>query len=190
MDWIYEYLFPCLWLLYLVYWTAVSFKVKATKRLESASSRILRSVIFACAILLLCDRELPITVLYRQLFSAGPGPFFAGTAITIAGLLFSVWARLFLGRNWSRSVTIKQDHELITSGPYALVRHPIYTGILAGFLGTALAIAQVRGFLAFFLILIALSFKLRLEEQWMHSHFGKIYEDYARGVPALLPRPF
>ena len=67
----------------------------------------------------------------------------------VVGLLFAVWAREHLGSNWSRSVTIKQGHELITTGPYAVVRHPIYTGILAGFLGTAIALSQVRGFYRF-----------------------------------------
>jgi len=61
-----------------------------------------------------------------------------------AGLLFSVWARRYLGRNWSRAVTIKKDHELITSGPYSLVRHPIYTGLLVGLFGCALAVGEWR----------------------------------------------
>ena len=73
----------------------------------------------------------------------------------VAGLLFAVWAREHLGSNWSRSVTIKQGHELITTGPYAVVRHPIYTGILAGHLGTAIALSQVGGFIGFVLIFLS-----------------------------------
>jgi protein-S-isoprenylcysteine O-methyltransferase Ste14 len=88
-----------------------------------------------------------------------------GAAVTIAGLLFAVWAREHLGSNWSRSVTIKQGHELITSGPYAVVRHPIYTGILTGLLGMAIVIFQVRGFIVFVLIFLAFWIKLRMEEQ-------------------------
>src|SRR5208282_2982414 len=107
--------------------------------------------------------------------------------ITVAGLLFAVWARVHLGRNWSRSVTIKQDHELIATGPYAVVRHPIYTGILAGFLGMAIAISQVRGFIVLVLILLALWIKLRMEEQWMRSQFGETYATYARRTAALVP---
>jgi protein-S-isoprenylcysteine O-methyltransferase Ste14 len=71
-------------------------------------------------------------------------PFLIGPAVTVGSLLFAVWAGQHLGRNWSSSVTIKKGHEVITTGPYALVRQPIYTGILTGFFGTAIALSQVR----------------------------------------------
>jgi protein-S-isoprenylcysteine O-methyltransferase Ste14 len=114
-------------------------------------------------------------------------PFWLGASVTIAGLLFAVWAREHLGRNWSSSVTIKQGHELITTGPYAVVRHPIYTGILTGFLGMAIAISQVRGFIVFALFLLAFWIKLRREEQWMRSQFGEVYVTYAHQTAALVP---
>ena len=94
---------------------------------------------------------------------------------------------MHLGRNWSRSVTIKQGHELITTGPYGVVRHPIYTGILAGFLGMAIAISQVRGFIVFLLIFFAFWLKFRMEEVWMRSQFGETYTTYARKTAALVP---
>ena len=108
----------------------------------------------------------------------------------VAGLLFAVWAREHLGRNWSRSVTIKQNHELITTGPYAAIRHPIYTGILAGFLGTAIALSEVRGFIALVLIFLILWVKLHMEEQWMRSQFGETYVTYAHQTVALVPYLF
>ena len=98
-----------------------------------------------------------------------------------------VWARLHIGKNWSSDVTVKVDHELITTGPYALVRHPIYTGLLIGFLGSAVARGELRGILAFALVVIALWFKLRLEETWMREHFGVAYEGYSQRVKALVP---
>jgi protein-S-isoprenylcysteine O-methyltransferase Ste14 len=122
-----------------------------------------------------------------HLWPAGLWPFWLGAAVTILGLLFAVWAREHLGRNWSRSVTIKQGHELITTGPYAVVRHPIYTGILAGFLGMAIALSQVRGFVAFVLIFLVLWIKLHMEEQWMRSQFGETYATYAHQTAALVP---
>jgi protein-S-isoprenylcysteine O-methyltransferase Ste14 len=79
---------------------------------------------------------------------------------------------------------------LITSGPYAVVRHPIYTGILAGLLGTAIALSQVRGFIAFALFFIMLWLKLRKEEQWMRSQFGETYATYAHQTAALVPYLF
>jgi protein-S-isoprenylcysteine O-methyltransferase Ste14 len=115
--------------------------------------------------------------------------FWIGAVVNLLGLGFSVWARVYLGNNWSRSVTIKQNHELITGGPYGLVRHPIYTGLLIGVLGTAIAIGQVRGLVAFAFIFTSLWFKLRLEERWMRLQFGDVYEQYAQRVPALVPLP-
>ena len=105
----------------------------------------------------------------------------------MAGLLFSVWARIHLGRNWSRSVTIKRDHELIITGPYKLVRHPIYTGLLVAFFGTAFAVAEVRAMAAFALVGLSLWLKLRLEEKWMRAEFGAKYEEYSGHVAALVP---
>jgi protein-S-isoprenylcysteine O-methyltransferase Ste14 len=157
------------------------------QRLEPAASRILRVFVFLIVIVLLSTTRIPLRWLYLQLWPVGLWPFWLGAAVTIAGLLFAVWAREHLGGNWSRSVTIKQGHELIATGPYAVVRHPIYTGILAGFLGIAIAISQVRGFIAFVLILLVFWIKLRMEEQWMRSQFGEAYATYAHQTAALVP---
>jgi protein-S-isoprenylcysteine O-methyltransferase Ste14 len=147
----------------------------------------LRAPVFLIVIVLLSTTRIPLRWLYLQFWPVGLWPFWLGAAVTIAGLLFAGWAREHLGRNWSRSVTIKQGHELITTGPYALVRHPIYTGILAGFLGMAIAISQVRGLIAFVLISLVFWIKLRMEEQWMRSRFGEAYATYAHQTAALVP---
>ena len=152
-------------------------------RLEPASSQILRALTFLIVIVLL-------PWLYRQLWPSGIWPFWIGAAVTVVGLLFAVWARQHLGSNWSHAVTVKQGHELITTGPYALVRHPIYTGILTGFLGTAIALSQVRGVIGFVLIFLVLWAKLRTEEEWMRSQFGETYATYAHQTAALVPYLF
>ncbi len=187
MLWFYEWFFPAVWVIFLLYWQIKAANTKTTKRLEPAASRILRVFIFLIAIVLLWTTRIPLPWLYLQLWPSGLLPFWLGAAVTIAGLLFAIWAREHLGSNWSRSVTIKQGHELITTGPYAVARHPIYTGILSGFLGMAIAISQVRGFIVFVLIFIALWMKLRMEEQWMRSQFGEAYATYARQTAALVP---
>ena len=187
MLWFYEWFFPVLWLTWFAYWQISAARVKTTTRLEPLPSRIVRSVLFLTAIALLIFGRIPIPWLYRQFLPQGNPTFFTGAAITVAGLLFTVWARIHLGANWSRSVTIKQDHELITSGPYALVRHPIYSGLLLAFVGSAVALAQYRGLLAFVLVLFSFWYKLRLEEQWMRAQFGDAYVAYARRTAALVP---
>ena len=187
MQLFYDYFFPAIWAAFLLYWQVKARNTKETQRLEPISSRILRSVAFLCAIALLMAPHIPAPWLYWQFLPQGYWAFYSGAVLTSAGLLFAVWARAYLGTNWSRSVTIKQDHELITTGPYALVRHPIYTGLLTAFLGTAIATTQLRGLIAFALIAISLLYKLRLEEQWMRAQFGDTYADYSRRVAALVP---
>jgi protein-S-isoprenylcysteine O-methyltransferase Ste14 len=187
MLWFYDWFFPVVWILFFVYWQIKAANTKTTQRLEPAASRILRVFIFLIAIVLLWPKRIPLPWLYLELWPEGLLPFWLGAAVTIAGLLFAVWARVHLGRNWSRSVTIKQDHELIITGPYAVVRHPIYTGILTGFLGMAIAISQVRGLIVFALVLLAFWMKLRMEEEWMRSQFGETYAIYAERTAALVP---
>jgi len=186
MRWVYHSLFPTLWIAFLVYWQVMAINVKRTQQLEPLASRILRVLVFGMAIVAMSFR-LPGAWLNVQLWPQGLLSFWAGTGLTFAGLLFSVWARVQLGRNWSRSVTIKQDHKLIVTGPYALVRHPIYTGLLAAFLGTVLAVGEVRAVLAFVLIAVQFGYKLRLEEKWMQAQFGAAYVAYSNRVAALVP---
>lgn len=112
----------------------------------------------------------------------------AAIVVTLAGLVFAVWARVYLGRNWSSAPTIKEHHELIRSGPYRLVRHPIYTGILMAMAGTFLANGKVRGALAVVLIWFAWLVKSRMEEQFMRRTFGAEYAEYCRTTGALFPR--
>lgn len=187
MLWFYNWFFPAVWIVFLLYWQVKAGDSKATTRLEPPVSRLVRAITFIVAIVLLSAPNLPSAFLYRPILQQGRPTFFAGVAVTFAGLLFAVWAREHLGKNWSRSVTVKQDHELITSGPYALVRHPIYTGILTGFLGSTIAEGQVRSLIAFVLVSAVLWFKLRLEERWMRETFGDSYATYSRRVVALVP---
>jgi len=190
MLWFYDLFFPAVWIVFLLYWQVKAIDTKTTRRLEPAASRILRVLVFLIAIALLSTTRIPLPWLYRQLWPVGLWPFWIGAACTVGGLLFAVWAREHLGRNWSRSVTIKQDHELITSGPYAVVRHPIYTGILTGFVGTAIAVSQLRGVIAAALVFLVFWAKLRMEEEWMRSQFGETYAAYSHRTSALVPYLF
>jgi protein-S-isoprenylcysteine O-methyltransferase Ste14 len=190
MIWFYKSFFPAVWIAFLIYWQIKAANTKKTQRLEPAGSRILRALTVLVAIVLLSTTWIPLPWLYRPIWRVGFWPFWLGAALTVGGLLFAVWAREHLGRNWSSSVSIKQDHELITTGPYALVRHPIYTGILAGFLGVAVAISQVRGLVVFVLVFLGFWAKLSMEEQWMRSQFGETYATYVRRTAALVPYLF
>jgi protein-S-isoprenylcysteine O-methyltransferase Ste14 len=122
-----------------------------------------------------------------RLWPHAPLPYFSGLALLIAGLLFAVWARVHLGRNWSGSVTVKEGHELIRTGPYGLVRHPIYTGLITAVLGTAIVSGTVRAALGLVIISGSLVLKLRTEEDFMRETFPDQYPRYANQVPALIP---
>jgi protein-S-isoprenylcysteine O-methyltransferase Ste14 len=190
MHLIYEYLFPAMWIGYLVYWWAVSRNVKTTERQEALLSRLERLVLMVLAFALLWFPRVPIPFLNDRFIPSGDWCFWAGAAVSVCGFLFSLWGRVHLGKNWSQAVTLKEDHEMITSGPYAWVRHPIYTGLLLAFAGTALARGEWRGILAVALVFIGLWRKLRLEEKWLQAQFGEPYRTYSRRVSALVPFVF
>jgi len=187
MKIIYHYLFPLVWFTYVAYWWAKSADRKKTEQIESLLSRGIRLISMVAAIVLLAFQDISLGILDRQLLPFAGIDFWAGAGMTICGLTFSVWARHCLGRNFSQAVTIKKDHELITNGPYAFVRHPIYSGLLLALTGSAIGLDKWRGAFAVILVFSALWYKLRIEEQWMLAHFGKAYEEYARRHAALVP---
>ena len=182
---VYRYLFPALWLAWVAYWWALSRNVKTTSRRESLSSRLSYALLIMLAVVLMASPSLPI--LGQRFIPLAPWPFWTGAALTAAGLLFTVWARTHLGRNWSGTITLKENHELVTSGPYRFVRHPIYTGLLLAFIGSALARGEWSGLVAVALAFASFWRKLLLEEQWMREQFGIAYDDYRRRVAALVP---
>ena len=187
MHYFYQYLFLALWIIWALYWWISAGDVKQTVWREPLISRLLHILPLAIASILLWVPELPVLGLNWRLIPATAPLFWVCAALTASGLLICVWARRVLGRNWSGTVTLKADHELITGGPYAYVRHPIYTGLLLAFFGSALARGDGRGLLALLLVTLALWRKLRIEERGMRSQFGSAYSDYAERVAALIP---
>jgi protein-S-isoprenylcysteine O-methyltransferase Ste14 len=187
VPYVYKFLFPALWLAWVAYWFLASRAAKPTERREPMGSRLLHVLPLLFAVWLLWAEKLPVSFLNERLFPWAPSEFWAAVLVTALGLLFTVWARTHLGRNWSGTVTIKQDDELIASGPYAIVRHPIYTGLIVAFIGSGMARGELRGLLAVFIAWAALWRKLRLEERWMIERFGERYVAYCRRVPALVP---
>lgn len=177
---------PTLWIGWWAYWTIAARGVKAAVRRESLPSRLAHIVPLVIAGLLLAVPLEPGWWSTRFLPSSWT-VYWIGTAILAAGLLFTVWPRRVLGRNWSATVTLKEGHELVRVGPYRWIRHPIYTGILLGFAGSAIARGEWRGVLAVFIAGIALWRKLRMEERWMIELFGGRYEQYRRETWALIP---
>jgi protein-S-isoprenylcysteine O-methyltransferase Ste14 len=184
---VYRYLFPALWLGWALYWWAMSLNVKPTVRHESIRSRLLHIVPLAVAMGLLWLPRPLLRLLGERVLPGAAWTFWMGAAATLAGLLFSVLARAYLGGNWSGTVTVKENHELVTSGPYSVVRHPIYTGLLLAIMGSAFARGDLAGVAAVALAFWALWRKLHIEERWMREQFGEEYVAYSQRVAALVP---
>jgi protein-S-isoprenylcysteine O-methyltransferase Ste14 len=183
---LYQWYFPVLWWSWLAYWVISSFGVLKPKRALPAPGRLRLVLEMGVAWWLMAAGSLGRTWLGTPLLHYSEAQFWIGAAIATAGLWFSVWARVHIGKYWSGNVTLKEGHRLIRSGPYALVRHPIYTGILLGMTGSAVSLNQVRGVLAVAITAYSFVRKLRMEEKWLTEEFGEEYLRYKREVRALI----
>lgn len=184
---LYPGIFWALWIAWIAYWEFASFGNKPVARRESPASRASHIVpLLLGSVLIAAPR--PLSWLAVGVLPVGFTTYWLGVAMTAAGLGFAVWARLHLGSNWSGTVTLKEDHQLICTGPYRYVRHPIYTGLLLALLGGAVARGDIQGFIGFAICVGALIRKLRLEERWMYEQFGTPYSLYVARTSALLPR--
>lgn len=175
------------WIAVGIVWLLTAFTSKSSIKIQSPMLRLPQSALVVAAYYLLFARSASVGLLALRFVPASATTAYLGLVLTLVGLLITVWARFFLGRNWSATPTIKQNHELIRSGPYAFVRHPIYSGLLLAMAGTAIFVGELRGPLAFVLGVIGFKWKSLTEESFMHEQFGMQYDDYRRHVKALLP---
>ncbi len=170
-----------------VLWLATSLTTKPAVRVQSTNSRIVHICLLVIAFLIFFNQRLRIGPLVWRFVPASSLVSYIGLALALLGILFTIWARFFIGRDWSAWVTIKQDHRLIRSGPYSIVRHPIYSGILLGLLGTAIVIGELRCLIGLALAVIGFRQKSLIEEHFMAEQFGAEYGRYKRDVKALVP---
>lgn len=175
-----------LWIAWLAYWLWAARDTKKTQRREGWGSHALHHVPLAIGAILIA---LPHTFGPLDGRFVAPEPLWNAIAIAliVLGLGFSVLARRYLGRNWSGTITVKAGHELIRSGPYAYVRHPIYTGLLLALIGSVLAVGEWRALLGLAFIAAGIVRKLTIEERFMTEQFGEAYTYYRAEVPMLVP---
>jgi len=180
------------WDIFILFWLLNMFSNKRTLTRQSAGSRLLYTVPFFLAFWLLFGavfrhRQHPFALV---ILPHSLGLNIISLMVTVLGLSLAIWARVVLGTNWSGTVTYKENHELVMRGPYAYVRHPIYSAMLLMFLGTVLAIGTLGGLLGFPLLFVSFWIKYRLEEALMIEHFGNQYLAYMKRVNALFPFVF
>jgi protein-S-isoprenylcysteine O-methyltransferase Ste14 len=176
------------WAIFWLYWLISAWMTRSPmKRQQSQWSRVLSLIALVWGLWVLYSPRFALGLLVQRAIPYGMAIGLTGTIITLLGLGFAVRARVHLGKYWSSMPAIRVDHKLIRTGPYRLVRHPIYTGILLGFAGTAIIIGEPLGLVAFFLILAAYLWKIRIEEKYLQEEFGEAYARYRKEVPALIP---
>jgi protein-S-isoprenylcysteine O-methyltransferase len=176
-----------LWIVFIAIWVLAAIRTKRTARRRSGWQRYAQLGLSVLGLILLLDRRLSAQWLNSRFLPDIDAVALAAVAMTAGGIAFAVWARFVLGRNWSSQVTVKREHELVRRGPYKLVRHPIYSGVLLALLGTAIAIGELRGLIAFGLFLAGWWLKARVEEVVLVEQFGEQYRIYQSEVKALIP---
>ncbi len=176
------------WSAFVLSWIGAAFWAdRAEKRPARREAWLYRAVTVAGVVLLVGGGK-QFSRAADRLWSFEPVVDYALVLVVLSGIAFTWWARLYLGRLWSSSVTKKADHRVVDTGPYAIVRHPIYTGIIlacaatAAQLGTALAVAGVL------VLSVGFWIKARLEERFLRGQLEEgAYDAYRQKVPMLVP---
>ncbi len=178
-----------LWLAFFAFWLAAGLYTRLTRksavRGESVLSTVLQWSFYGAAVQLALFTD--YAVLQRPLFTAPAAFAWVGVGVLIASLGSAVWARILLGRNWSGTIQRVAAHVLVVSGPYRLVRNPIYGGILAGFYGTVIAHPTIGSLCGFCALLAFYLWKVPAETRFLESQFGEEYRQYERSTWALFP---
>jgi len=171
---------------FMIYWTLAARDTAPSESSESKCSSYLHQILWSAAFLLVI---VPVPPLTRRFLPRTYLMLALGLAVQAGGTWLAVWARRHLGRNWS-AVRIAVGHELICTGPYRLLRHPIYTGVLGMFLGLAMAAGRVHALLGLALLAFAYRRKIHLEERILEKTFGAQFQAYQRRTWALIPLLF
>jgi protein-S-isoprenylcysteine O-methyltransferase Ste14 len=182
-------LISALWLVWLVGWLIAARSTAKTVARQPVASRFAHSaLIWAGAAMLFFLRPDRFDLLQHPVLPNSPWIGWGGAVLVAIGLGFTAWARVHLGRFWSGAVTLKAEHALIRTGPYAMTRHPIYTGLLLALLGTAMAQDTLAALVGATLLTLGLILKISQEERLLTEHFGDAYRAYRAEVPSLIPR--
>ena len=177
-----------LWMLLGLYVAFAVLRIRGAKQRESLFTRLPHLAAMIVALILLLERRAHFGPLERRFLPNFQTGIWIGIGVTACGMALAIWARSHLGANWSAAITIRTSHSLVSTGPYARLRHPIYSGLLFAFTGTALARGEWRGLLALAIALIVWSIKARKEESWLRDEFGAQFEEYSQRTGFLLPR--
>jgi protein-S-isoprenylcysteine O-methyltransferase Ste14 len=175
------------WLVFLLVWGIGAFTSKRDARRLPAGSVAIHVAVLALGMCLLFVRALRVGPLGWRILPDRDWVEWTGATLQVLGIALCIWARLYLGRNWSSTVTLKEGHALVRGGPYGLVRHPIYSGLLLAMLGVAVDRGKLAGAVGFVILLFEWKRKSLLEEGLMLEQFGDGYQRYREEVKGLIP---
>ena len=176
------------WAIFFIFWLVTAFSAKPAVERQNRAGRLgYLSLLVLGFGLLSRGSSRPASPLGFLILPPSSAVLITGFVLTVLGLVLALWARITLGTNWSGTVTFKKDHELIRRGPYAFVRHPIYTAVLLMFLGTAIARGNVGGFAGLTFVFASIWIKLKQEEALLLRHFPNEYASYCSRVKRLVP---
>lgn len=183
------------WMIFGVYWVGAAFLRKdrstpnaGSKSFEARLYRPVRFAILALTFVLLFWNRTSVGFLGAQVVPPNQAVLLTGFCFALVGLAIAVWARINLGRFWSDKVALQNDHQLIRSGPYAYMRHPIYSGVLLGVLGSAVVVDAWRGVVAFAILITNYAIKAKREERVLQEQFGDAFQRHVKSTGFLLPR--
>jgi protein-S-isoprenylcysteine O-methyltransferase Ste14 len=186
MSW--RVLFAIPWVVFGGYWIFGALKTRRTVSKESSASRYGILALEIIGFALLFRDDFGIGVLDYRILPQTYVLTAAGLAFTWIGIAIAIWARYHLGQYWSARVTLKEDHQLIRTGPYAHFRHPIYSGLDLAALGGVIALGEVHSVLGFLLIVLGYWIKARTEERMLSTQFGGAFADHCRHTGFLIPK--
>jgi len=176
------------WYALLAYWAFSALRLKRIRVSEDPGGRLLHIGMMVLVFMLLYSPRLGLSFLGWRFVPDNALVRSSGIFLTFAGAAVAIWARYSLGQYWSGRVSLKVDHQLIRFGPYAHVRHPIYSGLLLAMAGTALVVGEWRAVLGVLLGLVEFSRKAAKEESFLATEFGDQYQEYRRQAGFLTPR--
>jgi protein-S-isoprenylcysteine O-methyltransferase Ste14 len=184
--------FPALlelpWIVFVIYWMMGAIRTRATRRKESLASRYGILLLEVAGLALVFVDGTGVGFLGARFMPRTLAQAILGAALTWLGIGLAIWARYHLAEYWSARITIKQDHQLIRTGPYAHLRHPIYSGIILATIGSSLVIDKWRCPLGVCLVLTGYWVKAKREETMLSQQFGEAFSEHQKHAGFLIPR--
>lgn len=176
------------WALFASYWLVQGVRAKRAAAKEPLSDRLVHIAMMTAAAYLVAADDPRLGKLNERFLPEVPWIGLLGVVLTFAGVAFAIWARHHIGLYWSARVSIVMEHKLIRSGPYAHIRHPIYTGILLALAGTALVAGEYRALVGLALALYSLVRKAQKEEAFLAAAFGPEFHEHRQHTGFFLPK--